>query len=87
MQRPHFDDAAEKQGGVEDDHDGIVVVAKFLAAVGQSPAGISFGDQQLDEPFNTDGQDQQVIHGLPAQKHEFGGETRPHGDHQPNRPR
>jgi hypothetical protein len=42
-------------------------VTKFLAAVVESPSRVAFGDHQLYQPFDADGQDQQVVHGLPAE--------------------
>jgi hypothetical protein len=47
---------------VEGDHRRIVVVTKFLAALAESPSRVAFGDEQLDQPFDADGQNQLVVH-------------------------
>src|ERR1700733_2289011 len=62
VQAPHFDDAAQQQRRVEGDHHRIVTVTKFLAALAKSPSRIAFGYEQLYQPFDADGQNQQVIH-------------------------
>src|SRR6201997_2074124 len=62
MQCPRLDEAAEQQRGVDRDHYRIVLVAKLLAALGKSPLRITFGHDQLRQPFDGYREDQQVIH-------------------------
>ena len=85
MQKPHFDDAADQQCGVERDYRRVVAAAEFFSAVAQSPMCVPFGDDQLDKPLEAYSQDEQVVPGLPAQQHKFRTEAGPHRNHQPER--
>src|SRR5579875_1119660 len=62
VQRPHLHPAADQQRGMHGNHYRIVAATKLLAAVGKSPLRVALGDDQLNQPFDADRQDQQVVH-------------------------
>ena len=85
MQSPYFNDAADQQRDMEAHHDWIVRAAEFSAAVGESPLCVALGYDQLQQPLEAYSENEQVVHGLPAQQHKFRAEAGSHCDHQHDR--